>query len=111
MGDRTFFLLTAFAALAMIALALVWPRGSDTSPTVQVGRPAPAQAEAPASAPGRRRSRLPFLFAVGETSSDAGPRRRRLRGPGHRTCPFPHGIFRPVRTSRAVRGDDHRQPQ
>lgn len=43
MPDRYFFPLAALAALAMIALALVWPRGMGAAePSLPGARPAPA---------------------------------------------------------------------
>ena len=62
-------------------------------------------------ASGRRRPRLPLLFAIGEAGAVPGPGRLRLRGAGHRPRALADGLFRPVRPGGAVRRHGHRQPQ
>ncbi len=52
MRDRVFFPLAALAALAMIALALIWPRGMGAAlPSFRHPLTVPAPAAAPAPPP------------------------------------------------------------
>ena len=59
----------------------------------------------------RHRPRLPRLFVLGEEFAGVGPARRRLQGARHRPCDDADGLFRAVRSRRAVRRDGHRLAQ